>query len=155
MLASQTLEKLTTNQAAGSFLCPCETGVEQAIMQEGKDAYLLQSFPLCEHLYPPAGKDPFCWEACCNWRIWKQSFKQFIVAMEVALSINRSWSNDVRWPETGRHSMLLIKSLCCPSAWDIICQTKQLFIRWWKCVVWYRFSCAQRIPNDFMMTIKL
>lgn len=109
--------------------------VEQTFLQGGKDLYLLQSSALCEHLYPPAGKDPFCWEACCNWRIWKQSFKQFMVAMEVALSINRSWSKDVRWPETGRHSMLLIKSLCWPSAWDIICQSKQSFIRWWKCVV--------------------
>ena len=31
---------------------------EQAFLQRGKDSYLL--YALCEHLYPPAGKDPFC-----------------------------------------------------------------------------------------------
>ena len=74
--------------------------------------------PLSNNL--PEGNEPFWCDACCNWRIWKQSFKQFIVAMEVALSINRSWSRELRWPEAGRHSIPLIKSLCCPSAWDII-----------------------------------
>lgn len=134
-LTSTNLDKLTSNKADSSCLCPQATrfsGRSIFRSEERKASYLLYGSALCKHLHSPAGKDPFCCEACCNWRIWKQSFKQFMVAMEVALSINRSWSKDVRWPETGRHSMLLIKSLCWPSACDIIYQTKQVCIRRWR-----------------------
>lgn len=75
----------------------------------------------------PEGSAPFWCDACCSWRMWKQSFKQFIVAIEVALSIRRSWSKELRRPEAGRHSIRLIRSRCCPSAWDIIWGKQQSY----------------------------
>lgn len=43
-----------------------------------------------------------------------------MVAMEVALSISRSWSRGERPGAAGRPSMLWIRSLCWPWAWLII-----------------------------------
>lgn len=51
----------------------------------------------------------------------RHSLRQFIVAMEVALSISRSWSKGERPVDDGRASMLWMRSLCWPWAWPIIC----------------------------------
>lgn len=50
----------------------------------------------------------------------RHSLRQFMVAMEVALSISRSWSRGERPGAAGKPSILWIRSLCWPWAWVII-----------------------------------
>lgn len=73
----------------------------------------------CPAFYRPP-REPLCLATCCRCRMCRHSFRQFIVAMDVALSMSRSWSKGERPGAAGRPSMLWIKSLCWPWAWVII-----------------------------------
>lgn len=68
----------------------------------------------------PPPREPLCRATCCRCRMCRHSLRQFMVAMDVALSISRSWSSGERPGATGRPSMLWIRSLCWPWAWLII-----------------------------------
>lgn len=83
----------------------------------------IKQVSLCH--WPP--RDPLCLATCCRCRMCRHSFRQFIVAMEVALSMSRSWSKGERLVDDGRASMLWIRSLCWPCAWPIICHAI-----WWE-----------------------
>lgn len=74
--------------------------------------------------WPP--RELLCLATCCRCRICRHSLRQFIVAMEVALSISRSWSKGERPVDDGKPSILWIRSLCCPWAWLIICKSISL-----------------------------